>query len=56
MYSSIESINEMLRLGKYTIQDINQALADLEAMYERGSIDEYRYKNMKALLEDKKQR
>ena len=53
MYSSIESINEMLS-GKHTIGDINQALADLEAMYERKSINEYQFKNMKALLEAKK--
>lgn len=53
-YSSIESINTMLRLGNYTSEDINQALADLEAMYERKSINEYQYKNMKALLEAKK--
>jgi len=54
MYSSIEAINTMLQLGKYTSGDINQALADLEAMYERGSINEYQFKNMKSLLESKK--
>lgn len=50
MHSSVESIMTMLE-RRYTTEDIKQALADLEAM--RGSIDEYRYKNVKALLKAK---
>lgn len=51
-YSSLASIEAMLE-GSYTSNDIKQALADLNAMYERGSITEYQYKNMKALLDAK---
>lgn len=54
MYSSLSAIETMLELGNYSTSDINQALADLEAMYEDKNISEYQYKNMKALLEAKK--
>lgn len=49
-YSSIASIDAMLE-GKYTNEDIQQALNDLNAM--KDSIGEYQYKSMKALLESK---
>ena len=49
-YSSIASIDVMLE-GKYTKEDIQQALNDLNAM--KNSIGEYQYKSMKALLESK---
>ena len=51
-YSSIESINRMLA-GKYSKEDIAQALADLTAMYEADNISEYQYKSMKALIQAK---
>lgn len=51
-YSSLATIEALLE-GSYSSNEIKQALADLEAMYKRGSINEYQYKNMKALLEDK---
>ena len=51
MHYSIESIMAMLERGKYTTSDIEQALADLEAM--KTSISDYTYKNTKRLLEDK---
>ncbi len=54
MFSSIESIMTMLERGNYTRSDINQALSDLETMYRAGSISDYQYKNVKALLEAKK--
>jgi hypothetical protein len=50
MHYSLESIITMLE-GRYTKEDIKQALADLEAM--RSNIGDYQYKNIKALLEDK---
>ena len=49
-YSSIANIDAMLG-GKYTKEDIQQALNDLNAM--KNSIGEYQYKSMKALLESK---
>ena len=49
-YSSIANIDAMLE-GKYTKEDIPQALNDLNAM--KNSIGEYQYKSMKALLESK---
>lgn len=51
MHSSLESIQTMLDRGRYTTADIQQALADLEAM--RSNISDYAYRNMKALLEAK---
>lgn len=54
MYSSIESIMTMLDRGNYSKSDINQALSDLNIMYEAGHISEYQYKNIKSLLEAKK--
>ena len=51
MHHSIESIQAMLDRGRYTKADIQQALADLEAM--RPNISDYQYRNMKALLEAK---
>ena len=48
-YSSIANIDAMLE-GKYTKEDIQQALNDLNAM--KNSIGE-QYKSMKALLESK---
>lgn len=50
MHHTVESIMAMLE-RKYTKEDIKQALADLEAM--KNSIEEYKYKNVKKLLEDK---
>ena len=50
MHYSTDSILAMLE-GKYSKEDIKQALADLEAMKE--NISEYTYKNIKALLEAK---
>lgn len=49
-YSSIANIDAMLE-GKYTKEDIQQALNDLNAM--KNSIGEYQYKSIKALLESK---
>lgn len=49
-YSSIANIDAILE-GKYTKEDIQQALNDLNAM--KNSIGEYQYKSMKALLESK---
>lgn len=54
MYSSIESIMAMFERENYTRPDINQALSDLETMCRAGSISDYQYKNVKALLEAKK--
>ena len=51
MHHSSESIQAMLDRGRYTKADIQQALADLEAM--RPNISDYQYRNMKALLEAK---
>lgn len=51
MHSTVESIMQMLDRGRYTKEDIKQALADLNAMKE--NISEYIYKNVKKLLEDK---
>ena len=50
MHYTTDSILAMLE-GKYTKEDIIQALADLEAM--KKNIPEYTYNNIKALLEDK---
>ena len=50
MHYTTDSILAMLE-GKYTKEDIIQALADLEAM--KKNIPEYTYNNVKALLEDK---
>ena len=49
MHRSVESIQAMLDRGRYSKADIQQALADLEAM--RPNISDYTYRNMKALLE-----
>jgi len=51
-YSSIASIMAMLE-ARHTLSDINQAISDLNAMYEDKNISEYQYRNIKALLEDK---
>ena len=51
LHHSIESIMSMLEKGRYTRPDIVQALADLEAM--KPYIDDYAYKSIKKLLEDK---
>ena len=51
MHRTLESIQTMLERGRYTTADIQQALADLEAM--RPNISDYAYRNMKALLEAK---
>ena len=51
LHSTLESIQVMLDRGRYTTADIQQALADLEAM--RPNISDYQYRNMKALLEAK---
>ena len=51
MHSSVASIMAMLDRGKYSKSDIEQALADLEAM--KKSINKYTYENTKALLEAK---
>lgn len=50
MHYSTASILAMLE-GKYSKEDIKQALADLEAM--KKNIPEYTYQSIKALLEDK---
>ncbi len=50
-YSSVASIMAMLENGRYTREDIQQALNDLNAM--KNNISEYQYKNVKALLEAK---
>jgi hypothetical protein len=50
MHYSTDSILAMLE-GKYSEEDIKQALADLEAMKVNNT--EYTYKNIKALLEAK---
>ena len=51
MHGSIESIMAMLERGRYSKGDINQALADLEAM--KKNIRSDQYKSVKALLEAK---
>lgn len=51
LHSTLESIQVMLDRGRYTTADIQQALADLEAM--RPNISDYQYRSMKALLEAK---
>lgn len=50
-YTSIDSILEMLN-HKCSKGDITAALSSLEAMYADNNISEYRYKNVKKLLED----
>lgn len=50
MHYTTDSILAMLE-GKYSKEDVIQALADLEAM--KKSIPEYAYINIKALLEGK---
>lgn len=52
MYSSLASIDALLD-RKYTSADIQQALADLKAMYEAKNIKEHQYTAYKRLLEDK---
>ncbi len=51
LHSTLERIQVMLDRSRYTTADIQQALADLEAM--RPNISDYQYRNMKALLEAK---
>ena len=50
MFSSVEQI---LHYDFKNEGEINQALADLESMYDSGNISEYAYKNTKKLLEGK---
>ena len=48
-YSSLASIDALLD-RKYSTSDIRQAMNDLQAMYDDRNINEYQYKNYKALL------
>lgn len=49
-FSSVEFIRDYSFRNR---EELCQALNDLEAMYNRGEISEYQYKNTKKLLEDK---
>ena len=51
MHYSTASIMAMIDRGEYSRGDINQALADLEAM--KNSISSNQYNSIKALLESK---
>ena len=44
LHSTLESIQVMLDRGRYTTADIQQALADLEAM--RPNISDYQYRTL----------
>lgn len=51
MYTSLSSIEALLERS-HTSAEIQQALADLKAMYQAGNITENQYKSFKKLLED----
>ena len=51
MHYSVASIMAMLDRGEYSTSDINQALADLEAM--KKNIPSSTYESVKALLKAK---